>query len=432
MPKVSAQQGWWAEHVRDHPDRHSGGPSTDNAKILGTSMKWKVYCKGCWDKHKSDLQVWRDNAQRAGLPIDVPEMDEGIDAYLWSLKAGKGAGDYGYRSSAASTVLNHLANCPWVGPEIRKLAREDSSCTLVEFRADRKHTRAGWTSHPDASLGQGPSSSSICTPSPIYPPEQSGLLLSRTDNFEMPPGTATLSPLIMAGLNMPGSAPESGQGSPTVSAASVNPDDSISAVFTRLAPLSRLTSRGRFTPSGYSSTSPGITGAGGHPKSQVWTRERQASFEKRIARLTVSANLPLSWVDNPEWIELCCDFIPGAHSPSRKVLTSRIIPNLVLEICQAAKIEVQGKNVTLQADGWTGENHRHLIAFMITTEKKVYTVRVHDASTERKTAENLKTLLDEVVKELEQEWQTSVIAVNTHGWLFLTVLPIKYRCYDLC
>ena len=71
---------------------------------------------------------------------------------------------------------------------------------------------------------------------------------------------------------------------------------------------------------------------------------------------------------------------------------------------------MQGKNATLQADGWTEGNHWHLVAFIITVDKKVwtcvlyivildvnkpikvYTVQVHDASTKRKTADRFLTL----------------------------------------
>lgn len=44
---------------------------------------------------------------------------------------------------------------------------------------------------------------------------------------------------------------------------------------------------------------------------------------------------------------------------------------------------------------------------------KVYTVRVHDASTERKTADNLLALLEDVVKEIEDKWGSYVVAVVT-------------------
>lgn len=103
----------------------------------------------------------------------------------------------------------------------------------------------------------------------------------------------------------------------------------------------------------------------------VWTSERQENFEKQLARLTASAGLPLSWIDNPEWHGFCEEFVPAAKSLSRKALTIRVIPKLVEQLRNESKAEVKGKHATLQADGWTGENHRHLIAFMITANQKV-------------------------------------------------------------
>ena len=105
--------------------------------------------------------------------------------------------------------------------------------------------------------------------------------------------------------------------------------------------------------------------------SAAWTPAKQRSFETRVTRLTASANFPLSWVDNPEWLGLCDEFIPSAKPPSRKVLSCRLLPATVHELRKEVKAAAKGHNATLQADGWTGENHHHLIAFMITIDGKV-------------------------------------------------------------
>ncbi|KAF7358758.1 hypothetical protein MSAN_01214800 [Mycena sanguinolenta] len=97
-------------------------------------------------------------------------------------------------------------------------------------------------------------------------------------------------------------------------------------------------------------------------------------------------------------------FLPQANLPSRKALARRIIPQ-TLEIMQKEIRQFQpGAVGTVQADGWTGLNSHHLIAFMFAVEGKVYTVRVHDASLERKTAENLLKLMLEVIETLKQKW----------------------------
>jgi hypothetical protein len=102
-----------------------------------------------------------------------------------------------------------------------------------------------------------------------------------------------------------------------------------------------------------------------------WSPELQATFETCLGRLTAAAGLPLSWVDNPEWIDFVHRFLPDAKSPSRKVLTTRLIPQAVKSYREIAKGSSKGQNATIQADGWTGSNFHHLLAFMITVNKKV-------------------------------------------------------------
>lgn len=142
----------------------------------------------------------------------------------------------------------------------------------------------------------------------------------------------------------------------------LGPEDSASAIHSGSS-LSNRSHSGSRPPS--SRVTPRV------PTSQLWTANSQTEFENHIARITVSANLPLSWVDNPEFVTFMDKYIPAATSPSRKVPTKRIIPKLVDELRTTAKKETRGKNATVQADGWTGGNHRHLVAFMITAEKKV-------------------------------------------------------------
>ena len=144
-----------------------------------------------------------------------------------------------------------------------------------------------------------------------------------------------------------------------------------------------------------------------------WTSERQNLFESRIARITASAGLPLAWIENVEWQAFVDDFIPQAQLPSRKVLTSRIIPAELQQYQALSKSRVNGKNATAQCDGWTGENFHHFIAFTMTVNREVHTVKVFDASTERKTAENLFKHMQNVLNIMQDEWKVKVVAFTT-------------------
>lgn len=109
----------------------------------------------------------------------------------------------------------------------------------------------------------------------------------------------------------------------------------------------------------------------------TWSDARQLCFEEKLVRLTALAGLPLSWVENPEWLSFCTEFIPSAKSPSRKVLTQRLLPRTLREFQFAAKQHVSGQNITVSCNRWTGENFYHYIMFMIVVNKMVWILSHH-------------------------------------------------------
>ncbi|KAJ7726706.1 hypothetical protein DFH07DRAFT_757985 [Mycena maculata] len=144
-----------------------------------------------------------------------------------------------------------------------------------------------------------------------------------------------------------------------------------------------------------------------------WDATKQAVFEEKVLRLTVSANLPFAWVENPEWAEFCAEFIPQARPIGRKTFTRRLLPRALKKLRADVQSNLTGKNATIQGDGWTGINHHHLNAFMATVERTLHTVKVFEDSAERKTAENYLAQLVAVFKMLGEEWKVVVVAVTT-------------------
>ncbi|KAF7293683.1 hypothetical protein MIND_01148300 [Mycena indigotica] len=144
----------------------------------------------------------------------------------------------------------------------------------------------------------------------------------------------------------------------------------------------------------------------------------QQQFEYRIARLTASGGLPLSWIENPEALALFALFVPGAVVPSRAVLTRRLIPAVLKELQDEVKKRVRGSMGTLQADGWTGIDFHHLIAFMLAAAGHINTVDVYDVSDERKTAVNFLRLMMEVLEKVDKgflKWSKEI--TDLIGWL---------------
>jgi hypothetical protein len=263
----------------------------------------------------------------------------------------------GWLLSASSTLLRHLRDCEHQASDIQEKARQSHGNRRAG--TDRPtHQRVH--SHPprldsgvEAPLdylrdftetfgGAGPSRRSHPNPSPLdspWPAESPAIASgSLPPSFVAPPSQGPGTPL-----------------SETSSFSLPTPSD--------VLPLSRSLSRTR-------SRGPSVPHAS-WVASIPWTQARQKLFEERVALLTVSAGLPLAWVDNNNWRILVQDFIPGANSFSRKVLTTRLIPSVAKKFRAQAQTAVKGLEATLQADGWTGLNNHHLIAFMITVEGKV-------------------------------------------------------------
>ncbi|KIM66584.1 hypothetical protein SCLCIDRAFT_110226, partial [Scleroderma citrinum Foug A] len=129
-----------------------------------------------------------------------------------------------------------------------------------------------------------------------------------------------------------------------------------------------------------------------------WLNVHQEHFEHHLANITASCGFPFSWVENQAVRNFLDDLLPLVAHISSYQLTSCIVPQEVDQYRQLAKSTSKGCQATLQTDGWTGINFHHLVAFMVTT---VHTVRVVDVSAERKTAEHLKELVKDVIKDTD-------------------------------
>ncbi|KAI0364093.1 hypothetical protein BV20DRAFT_956971 [Pilatotrama ljubarskyi] len=174
-------------------------------------------------------------------------------------------------------------------------------------------------------------------------------------------------------------------------------------------PLSRRPSSLSGRPTSY----PRPPSSAPHSGREPWTAEKQSRFESLVTRLTASANFSLSWVENPVWLTICDEFMPSAKPPTRRVLTSCLLPSEVRFYRAQAIARTAGAEATLQGDGWTGINNHHLIAFMITAKRKVHTVQVIDSSNERKTADRFLQHIEKTLQRIREDWQVDVTAFTS-------------------
>lgn len=235
-------------------------------------------------------------------------------------------------------LVNHLRNCDCQPSEIRQKAQLQKDNT----RSPRKSAAAASLFRQPPSISPYPPSQPLAPVIQVQTPfntYQSAYTLSipGPSTHSLSHGTYEREPSIVS-----------------TSTSSLAPSDSIS-----LAPS--RSRRSRVASFNSPAASPDM----------AWSDARQMHFEERILRLTASAGLSLSWVENPEWLNLCTEFIPQAKSPSRKVLTQRLLPRTLAEMKKKTMERVSGQNATASCDGWTGENFHHYVAFMVVVRKEV-------------------------------------------------------------
>jgi hypothetical protein len=374
-------RGWWRDYFIDHPGLKAKLP--DASTGTGSSAKAKVYCSKCFESHVTAVLA-EDQLEVNAVPPrrQTVRAVDNIETYckhlrlhwvvspsdqltVWSMEASTDT--RGWLRSAKTTLLRHLRYCELNTAETRSRAEDDHIAAGGTASPGKGRRRR----QPDPPIETYPHpiqthSLNIPNPFPVAGPSAGfGTLMSYHNSpgpsfTSLPMPASTLASPAMSNFPLPVPFADGPPYSPSIldsSQASV----SASPMLHHTIPLSRTSSH-----SANRRTSSRLV-----PDTHTWSSVRQKQFENAIACLTASAGLPLSWVDNAEWIAFVDEVLPAARSPSRKVLTNRLIPTAVAEFQAAAKVEANGREATIQADGWTGVNHHHLIAFMITVDGKV-------------------------------------------------------------
>ncbi|CDO69496.1 hypothetical protein BN946_scf184785.g1 [Trametes cinnabarina] len=397
--KATGPRAWWRAHFYDHPG-YSETPRDPQSKTTGEHGKTKIWCKLCLQKRVGDeMQLDEQNGRHR-------EAHE-IEVFLWSLPSGQDERGYRWIASTSAAALVHLRDCELTDQNTKAQAAQVHHTNNLSPRANRRAERSA-AAHFAASNAQYSSS--------MVPVAYPGVLVEASAATTSGPGgslATSLPPLFIP------DAPGPSTGSPFSLAPSIGG-----------SPYS-FPNQWSAHPSPTPSPSPSVSSSQG---SGLWRLRdtpptlglhvgSPAPPAKRQSRGLVLPCAPHcgvvspSIVENPIWIEFVEEFISG-HSapnptPSRKVLTTRIIPGTVKQYRSIAQLACKGKLVTIQCDGFTAANRRHLVSFMVTCERKVYTVRTFDTSTEPKTAENLVKMIYQVMRMLEDEWEVIPIAITT-------------------
>ena len=85
----------------------------------------------------------------------------------------------------------------------------------------------------------------------------------------------------------------------------------------------------------------------------------------------LSANVPFSFVDNPEVIKLFRMLRPSYNLPSRKWISTEILDQVHQEVeNKIQEFITDSKFLTLSGDGWTNIFKQSMVNFVLTNKKR--------------------------------------------------------------
>ena len=103
----------------------------------------------------------------------------------------------------------------------------------------------------------------------------------------------------------------------------------------------------------------------------LWPPEKQEEFYDDLCRLFVACNWAWNGVANPELLLFMSKYISQAKIPDRRVLSGHVLDQLVAQFEEKVRVEVSGKFVTGQCDGWKALSKAHIISTSSTVAGKV-------------------------------------------------------------
>ena len=97
-------------------------------------------------------------------------------------------------------------------------------------------------------------------------------------------------------------------------------------------------------------------------------------FHLHLLQITISCRFPLSWINNPEVIELFKFLNPQIKLPDRKTLSTEILSDVKdFDAMMLEKLVLDRIGVTLSFDGWTNIREQELMGtILMSSEEQPY------------------------------------------------------------
>jgi hypothetical protein len=96
-----------------------------------------------------------------------------------------------------------------------------------------------------------------------------------------------------------------------------------------------------------------------------------AAIHRQLLRALLSANVPFSFIDDPEVNKLFKMLRPSYNLPSRKKISTDVLDQVHEEINnEIENFVTEAKFLTLSGDGWTNVSKQSMVSFILTNEKR--------------------------------------------------------------
>lgn len=103
----------------------------------------------------------------------------------------------------------------------------------------------------------------------------------------------------------------------------------------------------------------------------AWTERKHAEFSEDMCRLFIACGIAWNSADNPEMRLFLEKWIPGVRVPGRRVLAGRLLDGEVEKIEAKTRDKVNGKDATIQCDGWKNVAKTPVTTSVMTVEREV-------------------------------------------------------------
>lgn len=124
----------------------------------------------------------------------------------------------------------------------------------------------------------------------------------------------------------------------------------------------------------------------------------KASIHRQLLKALISANAPLSFVEDAEVIKLFHMLRPEYKLPSRKWISTDVLDNIHENVqCNIQRFISDSMFLTLSGDGWTNVSKNSMLNFIVTNEKHESQIfKIDNYSHLRHTGDNIFKIYKEI------------------------------------